>query len=303
MYFWLFLQIHPCNLRLLLCSRVTYMHECEKYSLLLLTVVDKRLLASYCYYIIISITNVDTSDIEDSLNRSDFITYSADSQSYRSLIALVLCLQSGTDSTVTSVSPRANQRSRAGYRTENRSNVTAVRPCSKPYRCNVCGAQFNRPANLKTHSRIHSGEKPYKCETCGSRFVQVKTHPQSVFLYSDNAKQTPHVLIHTGEKPYPCDICGTRFRHLQTLKSHLRIHTGEKPYHCENCDLHFRHKSQLRLHLRQKHGAKPYPCDICGTRFRHLQTLKSHLRIHTGEKPYHVSTFTSSTSHFFTYQN
>lgn len=43
----------------------------------------------------------------------------------------------------------------------------------KPYRCDVCGAQFNRPANLKTHSRIHSGEKPYRCDTCGARFVQV----------------------------------------------------------------------------------------------------------------------------------
>ncbi|KAG8581585.1 hypothetical protein GDO81_007725 [Engystomops pustulosus] len=112
----------------------------------------------------------------------------------------------------------------------------------KPYRCSICGAQFNRPANLKTHTRIHSGEKPYKCETCGARFVQV-------------AHLRAHVLIHTGEKPYPCEICGTRFRHLQTLKSHLRIHTGEKPYHCEKCNLHFRHKSQLRLHLRQKHGA------------------------------------------------
>ncbi|XP_042699826.2 B-cell lymphoma 6 protein isoform X3 [Chrysemys picta bellii] len=88
----------------------------------------------------------------------------------------------------------------------------------KPYRCTICGAQFNRPANLKTHTRIHSGEKPYKCETCGARFVQV-------------AHLRAHVLIHTGEKPYPCEICGTRFRHLQTLKSHLRIHTGEKPYH------------------------------------------------------------------------
>ncbi|XP_044040817.1 B-cell CLL/lymphoma 6 member B protein isoform X2 [Siniperca chuatsi] len=112
----------------------------------------------------------------------------------------------------------------------------------KPYRCNVCGAQFNRPANLKTHSRIHSGEKPYRCDTCGARFVQV-------------AHLRAHVLIHTGEKPYPCNTCGTRFRHLQTLKSHLRIHTGEKPYTCEKCELHFRHKSQLRLHLRQKHGA------------------------------------------------
>uniref|UniRef100_A0A8C9R6V8 BCL6A transcription repressor a n=1 Tax=Scleropages formosus TaxID=113540 RepID=A0A8C9R6V8_SCLFO len=47
-------------------------------------------------------------------------------------------------------------------------------PGEKPYRCNICGAQFNRPANLKTHTRIHSGEKPYKCETCGARFVQVR---------------------------------------------------------------------------------------------------------------------------------
>lgn len=112
----------------------------------------------------------------------------------------------------------------------------------KPYHCTVCGARFNRPANLKTHSRIHSGEKPYRCDTCGARFVQV-------------AHLRAHVLIHTGEKPYPCHTCGTRFRHLQTLKSHLRIHTGEKPYSCETCDLRFRHKSQLRLHLRQKHGA------------------------------------------------
>ncbi|KAJ8281946.1 hypothetical protein COCON_G00044650 [Conger conger] len=125
------------------------------------------------------------------------------------------------------------------------SGTTGGKPVSvgdKPYRCSVCGAQFNRPANLKTHSRIHSGEKPYRCDTCGARFVQV-------------AHLRAHVLIHTGEKPYPCHTCGTRFRHLQTLKSHLRIHTGEKPYTCEKCDLHFRHKSQLRLHLRQKHGA------------------------------------------------
>lgn len=56
---------------------------------------------------------------------------------------------------------------------------SSLSPGEKPYHCSICGARFNRPANLKTHSRIHSGEKPYKCETCGSRFVQVQSLFQS----------------------------------------------------------------------------------------------------------------------------
>ncbi|TRY55514.1 hypothetical protein DNTS_014030 [Danionella cerebrum] len=121
----------------------------------------------------------------------------------------------------------------------NRSTNTKP-SCSgdKPYHCNVCGAQFNRPANLKTHSRIHSGEKPYRCDTCGARFVQV-------------AHLRAHVLIHTGEKPYPCNTCGTL---LFGVKCQL-YRSGSLSSHCEKCHLHFRHKSQLRLHLRQKHGA------------------------------------------------
>lgn len=137
------------------------------------------------------------------------------------------------ESTTTDCQPRPPKRRRS---TNGRSGSP-----DRPYKCMVCAAEFNRPANLKTHMRIHSGEKPYKCQSCGARFVQV-------------AHLRAHILIHTGEKPYPCKVCGTRFRHLQTLKSHFRIHTGEKPYACEECQVKFRHKSQLRLHLRTKHG-------------------------------------------------
>lgn len=67
----------------------------------------------------------------------------------------------------------------------------------KPYRCNICGAQFNRPANLKTHTRIHSGEKPYKCETCGARFVQV--HVASGTCSARGGGTWPHLLPETGD--------------------------------------------------------------------------------------------------------
>ncbi|KPP76489.1 hypothetical protein Z043_104158, partial [Scleropages formosus] len=120
----------------------------------------------------------------------------------------------------------------------------------KPYRCGVCGAQFNRPANLKTHTRIHSGEKPYHCDTCGARFVQT--------LKS-------HLRIHTGEKPYAVSVCGagsamycyTQDTHgrEETHKWNRVLDTTVLRAECHQCDLHFRHKSQLRLHLRQKHGA------------------------------------------------
>uniref|UniRef100_A0A671KEK1 B-cell lymphoma 6 protein homolog n=1 Tax=Sinocyclocheilus anshuiensis TaxID=1608454 RepID=A0A671KEK1_9TELE len=132
--------------------------------------------------------------------------------------------------------------------------------------------------------------KPFKCDRC-----------QAMFCYNGNLASPK--TVHTGEKPYRCNVCGAQFNRPANLKTHSRIHSGEKPYKCETCGSRFVQVAHLRAHVLIHTGEKPYPCDICGTCFRHLQTLKSHLRIHTGEKPYHVSTFTSSTSHFFTYQN
>uniref|UniRef100_A0A8C9J3R3 B-cell CLL/lymphoma 6 member B protein n=1 Tax=Panthera tigris altaica TaxID=74533 RepID=A0A8C9J3R3_PANTA len=85
-------------------------------------------------------------------------------------------------------------------------------PGEKPYHCSICGARFNRPANLKTHSRIHSGEKPYKCETCGSRFVGAR-----------------------GRAPTRCDPCGLHFRH----KSQLRLHLRQKHGAATNTKVHY----------------------------------------------------------------
>lgn len=91
----------------------------------------------------------------------------------------------------------------------------------KPYRCNICGAQFNRPANLKTHTRIHSGEKPYKCETCGARFVQVskgrgERTPQPLLAAAEVCTAHPnrasHALLFSPGGPPPCPCAHPHWR-------------------------------------------------------------------------------------------
>ena len=42
----------------------------------------------------------------------------------------------------------------------------------KPYKCDICGAQFVYSGDLKIHIRSHAGEKPYTCDVCCAQFTQ-----------------------------------------------------------------------------------------------------------------------------------
>ncbi|CCC05865.1 unnamed protein product [Sordaria macrospora k-hell] len=52
--------------------------------------------------------------------------------------------------------------------TESRSNNQ--QPSTPPYVCPTCQKTFVSAANLRRHSKLHTGEKPYSCSKCGMRF-------------------------------------------------------------------------------------------------------------------------------------
>lgn len=91
------------------------------------------------------------------------------------------------------------------------ASSTSSDAAAKVYTCPTCSREFNKKANLKVHSRKHTGEKPYACSRpgCDRRFMwksSVTFHEQNCLTGSRDDAGSPsvpkrHKMIHSGRTP------------------------------------------------------------------------------------------------------
>lgn len=125
-----------------------------------------------------------------------------------------------------------------------KNHVHEIHTNAQEHKCDDCGKQFNRLANLRHHQLIHRNEMPCKCPVC-----------DKAFRTSTGVRL--HLRIHTGDRPYKCDICNEKaYAYNTDLVRHKRSAHGiyGKVFQCSYCTSFYYERKHLRKHVARTHG-------------------------------------------------
>lgn len=131
--------------------------------------------------------------------------------------------------------------------------------------CDICGANFTRPSNLRRHVQsLHMRVKRrHACARCDRSFFSA-------------LELKRHSATHDAPRPQ-CPECGMRFRLPSALDLHIAVsHANARPFVCEMCDASFARKSACDRHRKSVHEKRRHQCLDCGASYSQPFDLKRH---------------------------
>lgn len=123
--------------------------------------------------------------------------------------------------------------------------------------CEYCPRRFKNQAQLKLHTRLHTGEKPFGCASCDERFIR-RDYLKRHLTKCSGKRQGPKVL---------CDTCGGLF-----TQEALEIHQSNCIISVKSIDCPVNVSS-----ISSSSTIKAFSCVSCNERFLLFSQLQQHI--------------------------
>ncbi|KAJ1310713.1 hypothetical protein OPQ81_009237 [Rhizoctonia solani] len=133
----------------------------------------------------LSVDHIPTADHQSGCHSDQATQITTEPETKRDPPSSPHLAESTTSSSVSTVATTTTTTKQRSARATRRS------PAPRRQECSTCGKKFQRPCQLVTHIRSHTGEQPHACPVCSRRFSVLSNCQRHVKLCQ---KRSPKVL-------------------------------------------------------------------------------------------------------------